>query len=42
MKLSVQPKAVCRIECSAAIVVSPVTRRRRQISGLTPETTTRS
>src|SRR5664280_1743308 len=38
----VQPKAVCITACRPAIVVSAGTSSRRQISGLTPRTTTRS
>src|SRR5664279_2035655 len=38
----VQPKAVCNTACRPAIVVSAGTSSRRQLSGLTPRTTTRS
>src|SRR5450755_2509108 len=38
----VQPKATCNTACRSAIVVSAGISRRRQISGLTPRTTTRS
>src|SRR5664280_3148554 len=38
----VQPKAICSTACRPAIVVSAGISSRRQISGLTPRTTTRS
>src|SRR5664279_831320 len=38
----VQPKATCSTACRPAIDVSAGTSSRRQISGLTPRTTTRS
>jgi len=37
-----QSKAVCSTVCRSAIVVSPDPKMRRQVSGLTPATTTRS
>jgi hypothetical protein len=39
---SLQPRAVCKVTCSSAMVLSLWTSRRRQISGLMPRRTTRN